>query len=139
MKTYAPRIKDVKRDWHLIDARGKILGRLATQAAQWLMGKHKPKYASYLDMGDYVVVINAAEVAVSGRKMKQKIYYHHTGYLGNLKELSFKQMMAKDPTRVIMLAVRGMLAKNKLRDQRLKRLKIFPGDQHPYADKFKKK
>ena len=139
MKTYAPRAKDIKREWHLINAEGKILGRLATQAAQWLTGKHKPDYASYLDMGDYVIVTNAAKVVFTGRKMKQKMYYHHTGYLGNLKELSLKQMMAKDPSRVIKLAVQGMLPKNKLRAGRLKRLKVFNEDQHPYADKLKEK
>ncbi len=139
MKTYAPRAKDIKRDWHLINAENKILGRLATQASQWLIGKHRPNYAPYLDMGDYVVVTNAAKVVFTGRKMKQKMYYHHTGYLGNLKELTLKQMMAKDPSRVIRLAVRGMLPKNKLRAERLKRLKIFNGYQHPYADKLKEK
>ncbi len=139
MKTYSLKEKEIRRNWHLLDAKGKILGRLATQAALWLMGKHKPSYTPNLDNGDYVVVINAAQVLVSGRKYEKKMYRHHTGHLGNLKELSFKQMMAKDPRQVIISAVRGMLPKNKLRKQRLQRLKVFPQADHPYAGKFEGK
>ncbi len=137
MKTFSLRKEDVKREWHLLDARGQVLGRLAVQAAKLLIGKHKPNYTPHIDNGDYVVVINAADVRVTGRKLKQKMYYHHTGYLGNLKELTLAQMLVKDPRKVIWLAVKGMLPKNKLRQQRLGRLKIFNDDQHPYADKLK--
>ncbi len=138
MKTFSLRKEDVKREWHLLDARGQVLGRLAVQAAELLIGKHKPNFTPHIDNGDYVVVINAADVRVTGRKLKQKMYYRHTGYLGNLKELTLAQMLAKDPRKVIWLAVRGMLPKNKLRQQRLGRLKVFNDDQHPYADKLKK-
>ncbi len=137
MKTYSQRKEDVKREWHLLDARGQVLGRLAVQAAKLLVGKHKPTYTPHIDGGDYVVVINAANIRVTGRKMKQKMYYHHTGYLGNLKELSLAQMMGKDPRKVIELAVKRMLPKNKLQQQRMARLKVFNDDQHPYADKLK--
>ncbi len=139
MKTYFPKEREITREWHLKDAQGQILGRLATEIVSLLMGKHKPSYSPHLDMGDYVVVVNAAKVAVTGKKAEQKIYRHHTGYLGGLKEITFKELIAKDPTRVIRLAVKGMLPKNKLRKQRLKRLKIFPNLQHPYQDKFEER
>jgi len=139
MKTHSPKAKEIKREWHLIDAQDKILGRLATQIAQLLMGKNKPYFARHLDCGDYVVVINAKEVKVSGKKEKQKIYYHHSGYPGGLKETPLWMLREKHPERIIIHAVSGMLPKNKLRARMLERLKVQVGEEHPYEDKFKKK
>ena len=137
-KTRATKAKEIKRDWHLMDAQGQILGRLAVNIAALLMGKNKPVLVPYLDGGDYVVVINAAKVEVTGRKHDNKLYYRHSGYPGGFKKVTFSQQMAKDPTEIIRQAVEGMLPKNKLRDQRLARLKIFVDKEHNYEDKFKK-
>ncbi|MBI2103431.1 50S ribosomal protein L13 [Candidatus Woesebacteria bacterium] len=137
MKTYQPKQKDIKRDWHLIDAEGKVLGRIATDAARLLIGKHKPNYAPHLDMGDYVVVINVKEVKVTGRKEKQKVYRSHSGYPGGFKEVKFSALIKKSPEKVIEYAVSGMLPKNRLRDDRLRRLKVFAGSEHKYKDKIK--
>lgn len=136
MRTKATKASEIKRTWHLIDAKGKILGRLATQIAKILMGKDKPYYVANLDCGDYVVVINAAEVEVSGRKRKQKLYRRHSGYPGGFKETTFEKMIERDPRKIIRQAVSGMLPKNKLRDGRLARLKVFVDDKHPYGEKF---
>lgn len=127
-----------KRNWHLVDLKGKTLGRAATDIAKILIGKHKVDYAPHRDAGDYVVAINAADIVVTGRKLKQKIYYHHSGYDGNLKEITLQQMMDKDPRKVISHALSGMLPKNKHRKPRLTRLKVFVGGDHSYTDKFKK-
>ena len=129
----------VDRNWHLIDLADKSVGRSAAQIAPLLMGKHKVSFSFHRDDGDYVVAVNASKIKITGKKLKQKIYYRHSGYAGNLKELTLKQMMAKDPRRVVYLAVRGMLPKNKLRKKRLIRLKIFIDDNHQYNDKFKTK
>ncbi|GAF76265.1 unnamed protein product [marine sediment metagenome] len=137
MKTHITKLKDIKRHWYLVDVKNKILGRESSKIAQLLMGKKKVYYTSHLDCGDYVVVINASQVRVSGRKPKQKIYYRHSGYPGGLKAVSFKQQMAKDPRKVIEWAVKNMLPKNKLRDKRMRRLKVFEGEKHSYGDKFK--
>lgn len=137
MRTYSPSIKDIKREWHLVDAKGEILGRLATRIAQLLMGKKKPYFTRNLDCGDYVVVINSAKVAVSGKKEKQKKYYQHSGYPGGLKTTLLEKMRAEHPERIIIHAVSGMLPQNKLKDRMLKRLYVFPGEEHPYEDKFK--
>ena len=137
MKTHSPKAKEIKREWHLIDAQDKILGRLATQIAQLLMGKNKPYFARHLDCGDYVVVINAKEVKVTGKKEKQKIYYHHSGYPGGLKETPLWMLREKHPERIIIHAVSGMLPKNKLRARMLERLKVQVEEEHPYEDKFK--
>ena len=139
MKTYHPKGKDVKRDWHFVDARGKILGRMATQIATYLMGKHKPSYSRHLDMGDYVVVVNAGEVEVTGRKEKQKEYYSHSGYPGGFKITKFSKLKKEQPEKIIERAVFGMLPKNRLQSPRLRRLKVFAGDKHTYEDKFNKK
>lgn len=136
-KTKVTKASEIKKSWHLVDAKGKILGRLASQIAKILMGKDKPYYSPHLDSGDFVVVINAAEVEISGRKRKQKLYRRHSGYPGGFRELTFTQLMKRDPREVIRQAVGGMLPKNKLRDRRLARLKIFTDDQHPYQDKLK--
>lgn len=138
MKTYATKAKDIQRKWSLIDAQGQVLGRLSVRIAAILMGKNKPYYSPHLDCGDWVVVINTQGVEVTGKKENQKIYYRHSGYPGGLKALSLAQMMAKDPRQVIRHAVSGMLPKNKLRKQRLKRLRIFAGSEHDYQEKFQK-
>jgi large subunit ribosomal protein L13 len=132
MKTYSTRAKDVDRQWHVIDASGKTLGRLATQIASLLTGKHKPIYVPYLDTGDYVIVLNAAKVRVTGKKVKQKTYYRHSGYPGGLKAETFEKMLATHPTRVIEHAVKGMLPHNRLGRAMFKKLKVYAGDRHPH-------
>jgi len=139
MKTYATKKRDIKREWHLVDLKGKILGRQASRIAQLLMGKKNPYFAPYLDCGDYVVAINAGKIAATGRKFKQKKYQRHSGYPGGFKELTLKQMMAKDPRKVVELAVKGMLPKNKLQKPRMRRLKVAVGEEHGYEDKVKPK
>ncbi len=132
MRTFMQRKEDVQREWFIVDATGKTLGRLATEIAKVLMGKHKPTYTPHVDGGDFVVVINAEKVFVTGKKLTDKIYYKHTGYMGHLKETTLKEMLEKKPEEVIRLAVRGMLPKNKLRDKRMKRLKVYAGPEHPH-------
>ncbi len=137
MKTYQPKQKELKRNWHLVDASGAVLGRMSSEIARLLMGKHKATYAPHLDMGDYVVVINAKEVVLTGRKTKQKVYRRHTMYPGGFREVKFEKMMEDHPERIIEKAVSGMLPKNRLRDKRLKRLRVFEGKLVKYQDKFK--
>jgi len=136
MRTYSPKISEIKKEWHLIDADGEVLGRLAVKIAQLLMGKNKSYFVPYLDCGDYVVVVNAEKIKLTGDKKRKKVYYRHSGYPGGFKEITFQQQFAKDPTKIIYQAVSGMLPKNKLRDKRLARLKIFVGKKHKYEDKF---
>ena len=136
-KTYVTKQKEIKRDWHLIDLENKILGRQAVKIALLLMGKNKIYFTSHLDCGDYVVVINSSKVSVTGRKESQKKYYRHSGFPGGFKEVPFKKQMEKDPRKIIYHAVSGMLPKNKLRKERLARLKIFTDDKHDFLDKFK--
>lgn len=136
MKTSSPKKETIKRAWHLLDAQGQVLGHLATQIAGLLMGKTKPLFAYHEDMGDFVVVVNATGLVTTGRKLTQKKYYRYTGYPGGIKDLSLRQLMAKDATQVLIHAVKGMLPKNKLRDQRLKRLKVYLDSTHPYGSKF---
>ncbi|MEM3063620.1 MAG: 50S ribosomal protein L13 [Nitrososphaerota archaeon] len=131
------KLSEIKRDWHLIDAKGKILGRLATQIATLLQGKNKPYYVPYLDCGDYVVVINAAKVEVSGDKKESKIYYSHSGYPGGLKKITFEQLQSKKPEEIIRKAVWGMIPKTKLGRKMIKKLYVFANSNHPYHDKFK--
>jgi len=138
MKTIVTKGSQVKRSWHLIDLSGQTLGRVCTEIAQILIGKNNPLFSYHRDDGDYVVAINAAEIKVTGKKVKDKIYRHHTHWSGGLKELSFKEMMQKDPRKVIIHGVYGMLPKNKLRDRRITRLKVFVGDDHTFADKLNK-
>lgn len=133
MSTVSVSSKDIKRQWHLVDAKDKILGRLATEVATLLMGKHKPEYVPYLDQGDFVVVTNAAQVKVSGKKSAQKKYVRHSGYPGGLKSETFEQLIKRQPTKVIEHAIKGMLPKNKLGRQMVKKLKVFADDKHPYA------
>lgn len=132
MKTYNLKAKEIEKAWQVIDASGFTLGRLATQAAGLLMGKHKPTYSPHLDMGDFVIVVNATKVRVTGNKLEDKIYYRHTGYMGGLKETRLEVMLAKHPERVIELAVRGMLPRNKLSKHLLGHLKVYPGPDHPH-------
>ncbi|MGD0352904.1 MAG: 50S ribosomal protein L13 [Dehalococcoidia bacterium] len=132
MKTYSTKAKDVERRWHVIDASGKILGKLATQVANLLMGKHKPTFVPYLDTGDFVIVLNATKVKVTGKKPKQKTYYRHSGYPGGIKAETYEEMMAAHPTRVIEHAVRGMLPHNRLGRAMFKKLKVYAGDSHPH-------
>jgi len=136
MTTYSPKVSEIKHFWHLIDANGQILGRLASEIATLLMGKHKPYFVPHLDCGDYVVVINAKEIKVTGKKEAQKQYYRHSGYPGGFRQVTLKEQMAKDPRKIIEHAVAGMLPKNKLKDKRLARLKIFIDEKHPYGEKI---
>lgn len=135
-RTYQPKAKEITRNWHLFDAKGKILGRLATEIAGILIGKHKKTYAPHLDSGDYAVVVNAKEVAVTGKKEKQKVYYRHSGYPGGLKAERLEELRARNPKRIIEYAVWNMLPKNRLRKNRMARLKVFAGGEHPYGNKF---
>ncbi len=132
MKTYSTKASDIKRQWHVIDASGKVLGRLATQVASLLMGKHKPLFTRNLDMGDFVVIINADKVRVTGNKAKQKLYHRHSGYPGGLKSISLEKMMQTNPTRVIEYAVKGMLPHNRLGAKMMKKLRVYVGDTHPH-------
>lgn len=136
MKTYQPKEKEIKRGWHLIDADGVILGRLATEVARMLMGKHKPSFSRHMDMGDYVVVVNAEKVKLSGKKPKQKVYRSHSGYPGGFKEVTFAQMKKEHPERIVGHAVAGMLPDNRLKRDRMARLKVVVGGENPYKDKF---
>ena len=132
MKTYSVKESDIERQWHVIDASGKILGRLAAQVAGLLMGKHKPMFCRHLDTGDNVVVINAGKVRFTGNKARQKVYYRHSGYPGALKSITLEEMMQTNPTRVIEHAVKGMLPHNRLGASMVKKLKVYTGDNHPY-------
>ncbi len=133
MKTFSAKAETVKRDWYVIDASGRTLGRLATEIARRLRGKHKPEFTPHVDTGDYIVIINASQVRVTGRKTTDKMYYHHTGYIGNLKTTNFEKLQAKAPERVIELAVKGMLPKNPLGRAMFRKLKIFGGAEHNHA------
>jgi large subunit ribosomal protein L13 len=132
VKTYTAKPKDIEREWFVVDARDKLLGRLASEVAYVLRGKHKPIYTPHMDTGDYVIVINAGQVRVTGRKLDQKIYYRHSGYPGGLRQISLRDQLAKDPTKVIEAAVRGMLPRNRLGRQMIKKLKVYAGETHPH-------
>lgn len=133
MKTFSAKPAEVTRDWYIIDAEGKTLGRMATEIARRLRGKHKAEYTPHVDTGDYIVVINAEKIHVTGNKMKQKTYYHHTGYIGNLKSITLEKLLEKAPTRVIEKAVKGMLPKNPLGRAMFKKLKVYAGTEHMHA------
>jgi large subunit ribosomal protein L13 len=130
MKTYSAKPSDVTRKWYVIDAYEASLGRVATQVAQLLTGKGKPMFTQHIDVGDFVIVVNSDNLVVTGNKLEDKMYYHHSHYPGGLKETQLKDKLSKDSTEVIFKAVRGMLPVNKLRDDRLLRLKIYPGPEH---------
>lgn len=132
MKTYSTKAADIQRQWHVLDASGQVLGKLATQAATLIMGKHKPIFSPNMDTGDFVVIINAEKVRFSGNKEEKKLYYRHSGYPGGLKSVTLEKMMQADPTRVIEKAVRGMLPTNRLRAVRIKKLKVYVGEAHPH-------
>ncbi|HVV67273.1 MAG TPA: 50S ribosomal protein L13 [Candidatus Saccharimonadales bacterium] len=132
MKTYSAKPTDVTRQWYIVDASEAPLGRVATQVATLLTGKNKPQFTKHIDCGDYVIVINAANTAATGDKMQKKVYYHHTGYPGGIKDATLAEKMEKDPTFAITHAIRGMLPVNKLRDERLKRLKVYAGAEHAH-------
>ncbi|MEF3192750.1 MAG: 50S ribosomal protein L13 [Halothiobacillaceae bacterium] len=133
MKTFSAKPAEVKRDWYVVDASGKTLGRLAAEIAKRLRGKHKAEYTPHVDTGDYIVVINAEKVQVTGNKAKNKIYHHHTGYIGNLKSISFEKLINKAPQRVIEIAVKGMLPKNPLGRKMFSKLKVYAGPEHPHV------
>ncbi|WP_290522777.1 50S ribosomal protein L13 [Alcanivorax sp.] len=133
MKTYSAKPESVKRDWYVVDASGKTLGRLATEVASRLRGKHKPEYTPHVDTGDYIVVINAEKVAVTGNKANDKMYYRHTGYPGGLKEANFATLQAEKPEMIIEKAVKGMLPRNPLGRDMYRKLKVYAGAEHPHA------
>lgn len=132
MKTYTLKEKDIQREWYVVDAAGKTLGRLATEIAKILRGKHKPYYTPHMDCGDYVIVINADKIRVTGRKLDQKMYYWHSGYPGGLKSITLRRQLQTHPERVLQAAVRGMLPKNRLGRQMFKKLKVYALPEHPH-------
>ena len=133
MKTYSAKAETVQRDWYVVDAEGKTLGRLATEVATRLRGKHKPEFTPHVDTGDYIVVVNAEKIAVTGNKATDKIYYSHTEYTGGIKDISFKDLIKKAPERVIQSAVKGMLPRGPLGREMFRKLKIYAGSEHPHA------
>ncbi len=133
MKTYSAKAEEVQRDWFVVDAADKTLGRLASEIAHRLRGKHKPEYTPHVDTGDYIVVINAEKVRVTGAKATDKMYHHHTGYPGGLKSISFEKLIEKAPERVIQGAVKGMLPRNPLGRAMFKKLRVYAGNEHPHA------
>ncbi len=138
MKTYSTKMSEIKREWHVFDATDQVLGRLATQVARLLMGKHKPIFSRNLDAGDFVVIINAEKVRVTGDKAKQKVYYRHSGYPGGLKSITLDKLMQTNPTRVIEHAVKGMLPHTRLGASMMKKLKVYVGDTHPHLAQTKR-
>ena len=139
MKTFSAKANEVKRDWYEVDASDKILGRLATEIARRLRGKHKAEYTPHVDTGDYIIVTNAEKVTVTGRKFKEKIYYSHSGFPGGIKSISFDKLQAKNPVRIIELAVKGMLPKNPLGREMYRKLKVYVGADHPHVAQQPKK
>ncbi|MGH8413916.1 MAG: 50S ribosomal protein L13 [Gammaproteobacteria bacterium] len=133
MKTFSAKAETVKRDWYVVDANGKTLGRLATELARRLRGKHKPEYTPHVDTGDYLVVINAEKIRVTGHKLEDKIYHRHTGYIGNMKHTSLGKLLEKHPERAIEIAVKGMLPKNPLGRDMFKKLKVYAGTEHKHT------
>lgn len=133
MTTYNAKPATVKRSWYIVDATDKVLGRMATEIARRLRGKHKPEYTPHVDTGDYIIVINARKVAVTGNKAQDKIYYHHSGYPGGLKSTPFEKLLQKNPESIIEIAVRGMLPKNSLGRDMLRKLKVYADAEHPHT------
>ena len=133
MRTYTPKPGDVNREWHVIDATDVVLGRLASQVANLLRGKHKPIFASHVDTGDFVIIINADKVALSGSKLTQKMDYRHSGFPGGLRATSYAELLASDPRRAVEKAIKGMLPHNKLANAQIRKLKVYAGDHHPHA------
>jgi large subunit ribosomal protein L13 len=133
VKSYMARPLEVERRWYVVDAEGKTLGRLATEIAKVLRGKNKPQYTPHIDTGDFVVVVNAEKVVVTGRKAEQKVYRRHSGYPGGLKTTTYERMMERQPTEILRRAVKGMMPKSRLARQQLRKLKIYAGPEHPHA------
>lgn len=133
MKTFSAKPQEVQRDWFVVDATDKVLGRLAVEIARRLRGKHKPEFTPHVDTGDYIVVVNADKIRVTGRKATDKMYHHHTGYIGNLKSISFEKLQARAPGRVLEIAVKGMLPKNALGRAMYRKLKVYAGAEHNHA------
>jgi large subunit ribosomal protein L13 len=132
MKTYVPKLAEISRDWWLVDAQGLTLGRLATEVARRLRGKHKPTFTPFLDMGDHIIVVNAEKVALTGRKLETKMYRRHSGYPGGLREIPAGEVLKKQPVRLVESAVRGMLPKGPLGRQMVRKLKVYAGSTHPH-------
>lgn len=132
-KTFTAKPSTIERDWYVVDAEGKTLGRLATEVARRLRGKHKPEFTPNIDTGDYIIVINAEKIGVTGKKRQDKVYHRHTGYIGNLKSATFAEMQVKNPGKVIELAVKGMLPRGPLGRAQLKKLKIYAGSEHQHS------
>jgi large subunit ribosomal protein L13 len=132
VRTFTAKTAEIEREWYVVDAEGQTLGRLASKIAPIIKGKHKPIYTPHLDCGDYVIIINAAKVRVTGQKMEKKLYYHHSGYPGGIKSISLRNQLATYPERVLQSAVKGMLPKNKLGRRMIKKLKVYAGDSHPH-------
>lgn len=132
MKSYMPKVEEIERNWYVIDAEGKVLGRLASEIATLLRGKHKPIYTPHTDTGDYVIVINADKIVLTGKKLEQKHFRYHTGYPGGLKEIPYERLMEKNPERAIKIAVKGMLPKNRLGRKMIKKLKVYSGPEHKH-------
>jgi large subunit ribosomal protein L13 len=133
MKTLSAKPESVRRDWYVVDAAGKTLGRLSSEIASRLRGKHKPEYTPHVDTGDYIVIVNAEKIAVTGNKTSDKMYHRHTGYIGGIKSISFDKLIAKAPEQIIEIAVKGMLPKGPLGREMFKKLKVYAGDVHPHA------
>ncbi|MGQ9849591.1 MAG: 50S ribosomal protein L13 [Aggregatilineaceae bacterium] len=132
MKTYSPKQEDIRREWFVIDAKDQTLGRLASQVAVLLRGKHKPMFTPHVDTGDFVIIVNADKIRVTGKKLDQKVYYRYSGYPGGVKARTLREQLARNPERVIQLAVRGMLPKNRLGRHMIRKLKVYAGDKHPH-------
>ncbi|MDR3492056.1 MAG: 50S ribosomal protein L13 [Gammaproteobacteria bacterium] len=133
MKTYSARNETAEHNWFVVDAAGKTLGRLATQVALRLRGKHKAEYTPHVDTGDFIVIVNAEKIKVTGKKAKDKVYYSHSGYVGGLKEVTYEKLLAKHPTRILEIAVKGMLPKNPLGRAMYRKLKVYAGAEHPHS------
>jgi len=133
MKTYHTPVKEIERKWYVVDAEGKVLGRLASEIATRLRGKHKPNFSSHMDVGDFIVVVNAEKVRLTGNKLADKMYYHHSGYIGGLREQTAKEVLEKKPEELLKSAVKGMLSKSNLGRQQFKKLKVYAGSDHPHA------
>ena len=133
MKTYHTPVQEIERNWFVVDAENKVLGRLASEIAIRLRGKHKPNFSSHMDVGDFIVVVNAEKVKLTGKKLDDKIYYRHSGWIGGLTETTAREMLIKKPTELLKSAVKGMLTKNSLGRKQLKKLKIYTGGEHPHA------
>jgi len=133
MKTLFAKKGEIEKKWYVVDAEGMVVGRLASRVAAILRGKHKPTYTPHVDTGDYVIIVNAEKVRFTGKKLEQKVYYHHTGYPGGLRKFTAKEIMQKHPERIIISAVKGMLPKNRLGRQQIKKLKVYCGPDHPHS------